>query len=155
MCIYTCIYIYVYIYKYVYIYMYIYMCVCVCTCIHMYTNLVYKYMNTYVCVCTCLRRTNRTFQTTFAFAPLSYLLCCSVLQCVAVCCVCCSVLQHVAVWCSVVQCGAVCCKKNLNYILPQSCLLHASRRFISHSCHIRRWVMSHVWMIHVTLVKES
>jgi len=40
--------------------------------------------------------------------------CCSVLQCVAVCCVlrcvvvCCSVLQCV-VYCSVLQCVAVCC----------------------------------------------
>jgi len=54
-------------------------------------------------------------------------LCCSVLQCVAVCCsvlqcvavcycavycaaVCCSVLQCVAVCCSVLQCVAVCCR---------------------------------------------
>ena len=50
-------------------------------------------------------------------------MCCSVLQCVAVCCseesseseqsrivsVCCSVLQCVAVCCSVLQCVAVCC----------------------------------------------
>jgi len=46
----------------------------------------------------------------------SVLLCCIVLQCVAVCCsvsqcvaVCCSVLQCVAVCCSVLQCVAVCC----------------------------------------------
>ena len=44
------------------------------------------------------------------------MLCCSVLQCVAVCCsvlqcaaVCCSVLQCVAVCCSVLQFVAVCC----------------------------------------------
>ena len=52
-------------------------------------------------------------------------MCCSVLQCVAVCCchildqgveymadlkqICCSVLQCVAVCCSVMQCVAVCC----------------------------------------------
>jgi len=37
-------------------------------------------------------------------------MCCSVLQCVAVCvAVCCSVLQCVAVYCSVLQCIAVCC----------------------------------------------
>jgi len=34
------------------------------------------------------------------------IVCCSVLQCVAVCC---SVLQCVAVCCSVLQCVAVCC----------------------------------------------
>ena len=34
------------------------------------------------------------------------IMCCSVLQCVAVCC---SVLQCVAVCCSVLQCVAVCC----------------------------------------------
>ena len=36
-------------------------------------------------------------------------MCCSVLQCVAVCSVCCSVLPCVAVCCSVLQCVAVCC----------------------------------------------
>jgi len=47
---------------------------------------------------------------------MSCILCCSVLQCVAVRCsvlqcavVCCSVLQCVAVRCSVLQCVAVCC----------------------------------------------
>ena len=47
---------------------------------------------------------------------MTHLVCCSVLQCVAVCCsvlqcvaVCCSVLQCVAVCCSVLQCAAVCC----------------------------------------------
>ena len=53
------------------------------------------------------------------------LLCCSVLQCVAVCCsvlqsvtACCSVLQCVAVCCSVLQCVvqrvAVCCQCSLS-----------------------------------------
>ena len=44
------------------------------------------------------------------------IVCCSVLQCVAVCCsvvqcvaVCCRVLQSVAVCCSVLQCVAACC----------------------------------------------
>ena len=41
-----------------------------------------------------------------------WLVCCSVLQCVAVCC---SVLRCVAVWCSVVQCVAVCCNV-LHYV---------------------------------------
>jgi len=48
----------------------------------------------------------------------SFLVCCSVLQCVAVCCsvlqyvaVCCSVLQYVAVCCSVLQCVVVCCSR--------------------------------------------
>jgi len=40
------------------------------------------------------------------FLRASWLVCCSVLQCVAVCC---SVLQCVAVCCSVLQCVAVCC----------------------------------------------
>jgi len=34
-------------------------------------------------------------------------LCCSVLQCVAVCCGCCGVLCCVAVYCSVLQCDVV------------------------------------------------
>ena len=45
-----------------------------------------------------------------------HVVCCSVLQCVAVCCnvlqcvaVCCSVLQCVVVCCSALQCAAVCC----------------------------------------------
>jgi len=49
-------------------------------------------------------------------APSPFLVCRSVLQCVAVCCsvlqcvsACCSVLQYVAVYCSVLQCVAVCC----------------------------------------------
>jgi len=52
-----------------------------------------------------------------AASPLA-LVCCSVLQCVAVYCIvssplasmCCSVLQSVAVCCRVLQCVAVCCK---------------------------------------------
>jgi len=47
---------------------------------------------------------------------IAVVVCCSVVQCVAVCCsmwqcvaVCCSVLQCVAVCCSVLRCGAVCC----------------------------------------------
>jgi len=65
-------------------------------------------------------------------------MCCSVLQCVKVCCsvllevqcdgrrtvvcaaVCCSVLQCVAVCCSVLQCVAVCCS------VLQSCVLQRS-----------------------------
>jgi len=39
----------------------------------------------------------------------TFIVCCSVLQCVAVCCSVCSVLQCVAVCCSVLQCAAVCC----------------------------------------------
>jgi len=45
-----------------------------------------------------------------------FIVCCSVLQCVAVCCsvlqcvaVCCSVLQCATVCCSVLQCVALCC----------------------------------------------
>jgi len=47
----------------------------------------------------------------------NWVVCCSVLQCVAVCCsvlqcvaVCCSALQCVAVRCSVLPCVAVCCR---------------------------------------------
>jgi len=40
------------------------------------------------------------------YCMVSYVVFCSVLQCVAVCC---SVLQCVAVCCSVLQCAAVCC----------------------------------------------
>ena len=57
------------------------------------------------------------------FLMCSIVVCCSALQCVAVCCsvyehvcvlmcsivVCCSVLQFVAVCCSVLQCVAACC----------------------------------------------
>ena len=48
------------------------------------------------------------------------MVCCSVLQCVAVCCsvLNCVLLQCVAVWCSVLQCVAVCCSV-LNCVLLQ------------------------------------
>jgi len=48
------------------------------------------------------------------------LMCCSVLQCVAVCC---SVLQCVAVCCSVLQCVAVCCRHDVTH----SCVSHDMR----------------------------
>ena len=69
-----------------------------------------------------------TITLTFEMLILHVAVCCSVLQCVAVCCrtialpfeifishvqrvaVCCSVLQRVAVCCSALQCVAVCCR---------------------------------------------
>ena len=91
--------------------------------------------------------------------------CCSVLQCVAVCCsmLQCSVLQCVcpvsnfsnssivrvlcvAVCCRVLQCAAECCK----YQMWLSPVTHEKE-----SCHIYKWVMSHVWTNYVTHVNEA
>jgi hypothetical protein len=54
----------------------------------------------------------------------SYAVCCSVLQCVAVCCIC-SVLQCIAVCCSVLQCikalwGGVCIGFSVQMILMRT-----------------------------------
>jgi len=110
--------------------------------------------------------------------------CCSVLQCVAVCCsvlqcvaVCCSVLQCVAVCCilfqcvaeeglaSALQCVAVCCS-TLQYVavccgvLP--CVAEKGlAKFLCHdtymndSRHTCKWVMSHLYMSHVTHMTMS
>jgi len=51
-----------------------------------------------------MSRTATSRITTFLY--ILRLVCCSMLQCVAVCC---GVLQCVAVCCSVLQCAAVCC----------------------------------------------
>jgi len=48
-------------------------------------------------------------------------LCCSVLQCAAVCCVCCSVLPCVAVCCSVYLCVAVCAARSVSQCVAVCC----------------------------------
>ena len=83
---------------------------------------------------------------------------CSVLQCVAVWCsvlrciaVCRSVLQCAAVYCSVLQCAAVCCS-----VLQCAAVSCSVLQWMSHvtqtnkSCYTYEWVMSHIWMCHVT-----
>jgi len=66
---------------------------------------------------------------------------CSVLQCVAVCC---SVLQCVAVCCSVLQWVTACCSTCCR------CSRHVTHVIETH--HIYDWVVSYVWMRHVTRV---
>jgi len=69
---------------------------CIGMYIHIYTHLCACMKVTLLCVChwcVCI------------YTYMVCILCCSVLQCVAVCC---SVLQCVAVCCSVLQCVAVC-----------------------------------------------
>ena len=74
-------------------------------------------------------------------------MCCSVLQCVALCvAVCCSVLQCVAVCCSVLQCVAVCCSvlqcvvvcllRKMTCDLMHPMGLHHPARHALHSTHI-------------------
>ena len=63
---------------------------------------------------------------------------CIVLQCVAACCF---VLQNVAECCSVLQCSWA---ASQNYFAR-----------MNESCHTCEWVMSHMWMIHVTQMNES
>ena len=65
---------------------------------------------------TLLLRHTHTFKLVCCTVLQCVAVCCSVLQCVAVCCtvlqcvaVCCTVLQCVTVCCSVLQCVAVCC----------------------------------------------
>jgi len=58
-------------------------------------------------------------------ATSSFVMRCSLSQCVAVCC---SVLQCVAVCCSVLQCVAVCCSV-LQYVVVEQCLSWWALRF--------------------------
>ena len=105
--------------------------------------------------------------------------CCSMLQCVAVCC---SMLQYVAVswqapcmyvmWllpvlqyvaacCRVLQHVAVCTatwtlfKKRVLYVCGVAFAGPPGACHVNESCHTLEWVMSHIWMRHVTHVNES
>ena len=96
--------------------------------------------------------------------------CCTVLQCVPMCC---SVLQFAAVCCSVLQCMAVCCRM-LQYVAVHSVLQCVAvcrsmlqrvacktlrPKVLNHEFWIAsrdtyEWVMSHIWMSHVTHMNE-
>jgi len=114
-----------------YIYIYMYIPVCIFLFIYIYTYL-YIYSNH--------KLPNRFSLTHYVLQWLavfgsvlqtepfhhcgSHIVCCSVLQCVAICC---SVLQCVAVCCSVLLCIAVCCS------VLQQCRSHTSCITFAHS----------------------
>ena len=122
--IYMYIYKYTYTYRYMYIYIYIYVNMYLCVTLHVYICMyipILQYNITIKNFCN-----KKIYRSTFArdHPHLEYVLfphdspqihralplvCCSVLQCVAVwcCAVCCSVLQCVAVCCSVLFCSVL------------------------------------------------
>ena len=83
-----------------------------------------------------------------SFKVLPYLVCCGVLQCVAVWC---SVLQCVTACCSVLQCVAVCCsvkaKMSKAKATVQSCHTHEC---LVHMCDVTNINTSIREVMHVT-----
>jgi len=81
-------------------------------------------------------------------------MCCSVLQCVAVCCTCWYI--SVLPCCSVMQCVAVCCSVLHMLIHISAAMLHDTHVDIqSRDTHEYEWVMAHIWRSHVIHISAS